>query len=157
VKADRVEELLREIPDGPGDVRFRAYFYLFNRQEYYEAHDVLESLWLQGGKGHGDYAFFKGLIQLAGAFVHLKLHHQFPNHPAHGQRLGPALRLLNLAEGNLAGYASGHHDLDLEPVRNLIRETQQALRNGEGKNPWWPERVVYLPGAGQDRRVADEG
>ena len=54
------------------DARFAGYFILFNEQKFYEAHDVLEDLWLpdrHGPNGH----FYKGLIQLAGAFVHLQI------------------------------------------------------------------------------------
>ena len=48
---------------------YLGYFECFNRQLFFEAHEVLEELWLaqrDGPKG----AFYKGLIQLAGAFVY---------------------------------------------------------------------------------------
>ncbi len=45
---------------------YRAYFTCWNQQRYYEAHDVLEQLWLN--KNSPDDDFFKGLIQAAGAF-----------------------------------------------------------------------------------------
>ena len=50
---------------------------------------VLEHLWLKEGRGAPDYAFYKGLIQLAGGFVHLKLQRSHPEHPKHGRRLLP--------------------------------------------------------------------
>ena len=43
----------------------------FNSGEFYEAHDVLEDLWLEERETL-NANFYKGLIQLAGAFVHLK-------------------------------------------------------------------------------------
>ena len=49
---------------------YRAFFRCWNEQQYYEAHDVLEQLWLNTKSADAD--FFKGLIQAAGAFVHLK-------------------------------------------------------------------------------------
>src|SRR5690348_623260 len=49
---------------------YRAFFKCWNEQHYYEAHDVLEQVWLK--KKSADDHFFKGLIQAAGAFVHLQ-------------------------------------------------------------------------------------
>ena len=49
-KEDRVAAFTRELSsDGKVDDRayYRAYFQLFNDQQYYEAHDVLEQLWLK--------------------------------------------------------------------------------------------------------------
>ena len=45
---------------------YRAYFRLWNEQDYYQAHDVLEHIWLQTTTD--DALYFKGLIQAAGAF-----------------------------------------------------------------------------------------
>ena len=67
-KSEHMRELLTRAgasgPKGP----YMAYFHFFNRQEFYEAHDVLESLWLTQRKGANN-GFYKALIQLAGAFV----------------------------------------------------------------------------------------
>ena len=49
---------------------YLAFFRCWNEQRYYEAHDVLEQLWLKTKSPDADY--FKGLIQAAGAFVHLQ-------------------------------------------------------------------------------------
>ena len=40
-----------------------------------------------------NYLFFKGLIQVAGAFVHLQKQFLHPEHPKHRPRLRPAVRL----------------------------------------------------------------
>src|SRR5690242_1238657 len=53
------------------DAHYLAYFECFNRQLFHESHDVLEELWLADKHGR-NYSFYKGLIQLAGAFVHLQ-------------------------------------------------------------------------------------
>jgi predicted metal-dependent hydrolase len=53
------------------DAHYAGYFDCFNRQLFYEAHEVLEHLWLKDKYGPNG-AFYKGLIQLAGAFVHLQ-------------------------------------------------------------------------------------
>src|ERR1041385_8589373 len=78
------------------DAHYLGYFACFNRQLYFEAHDVLEELWLTDRNGPNG-AFYKGLIQLAGAFVHLKKN-----------RLRPAAALFKLADANLKPYAPLH-------------------------------------------------
>jgi uncharacterized protein len=83
------------------DAHYLGYFECFNRQLFYEAHDVLEELWLADRKGpKGD--FFKGLIQFAGAFVHLQKN-----------RLRPAAALFKLARANLEKYPLVHERLDI--------------------------------------------
>ena len=60
---------------------YQGYFQCFNDARYYEAHDVLEHLWLRGGRADPEHAFYKGLIQVAGAFVHLQKQHARPATP----------------------------------------------------------------------------
>src|SRR5882762_53846 len=48
---------------------YRAFFQCWNEQRYYEAHDVLEQVWLHDPISSEDAQYFKGLIQAAGAFV----------------------------------------------------------------------------------------
>ncbi|SRR5579885_1531455 len=87
---------------------YAGYFILFNRQEFYKAHDVLEQLWLPDKHGvNGN--FYKGLIQLAGAFVHLQKN-----------RLRPAAALFKLARANLEKYPPVHEHLDVRGTRRLI-------------------------------------
>ncbi len=87
--------------------QYLAFFDCFNRQLYFEAHEVLEVLWLQSP---GDnYAFYKGLIQLAGAFVHVQK-----------GRKAPALALLRLAEQNLERYPATHEGLDVAAVLRVL-------------------------------------
>src|SRR5687767_11719324 len=92
------------------DAHYLGYFECFNRQLFYEAHDVLEELWL-GNRQGPNYGYYKGLIQLAGAFVHLQKN-----------RLDPAGRLFKLAQANLEKYPRKHEHLDLEKVLKLIQE-----------------------------------
>jgi hypothetical protein len=51
------------------DPHYLSYFECFNQQRFFEAHEVLEVLWLTQRDGPNG-SFYKGLIQLAGAFVH---------------------------------------------------------------------------------------
>jgi len=90
------------------DAHYLGYFDCFNRQLFYEAHDVLEDLWLPDRHG-ANGNFYKGLIQLAGAFVHLQKN-----------RLRPSAALFKLASANLEKYSSPHERLNLVAVRQFI-------------------------------------
>src|SRR5260370_16823440 len=95
-KENRVAAFTRELSsDGKVDDRayYRAYFQLFNDQQYYEAHDVLEQLWLKALEP--DIQFYKGLIQLAGAFVHLQKQFPPPTPPPYTPQLPPSFRPFN--------------------------------------------------------------
>jgi predicted metal-dependent hydrolase len=121
-KSPKIAQLLREIPDDGFGKHYAGYFACFNHGLFFEAHDVLEELWLKDRRGKdGDY--FKGLIQLAGAFVHLQK-----------GRLKPAIALFLLARRNLSLYPEMHHRLDLVAVLKLIddwmRVTETAIRDG---------------------------
>jgi len=144
-KSPKIAGLIRNLQRPGLDPHYLGYFACFNRQDYYEAHDVLEELWLAEGKCGPNYSFYKGLIQGAGAFVHLKLHHQFPTHRVHGARLAPAGRLLQLALNNLSPYASPHLQLDLNPVRNLWKNTVLSLeKSAFQQNPWHPGQAPQI-------------
>ncbi|MFZ4387312.1 MAG: DUF309 domain-containing protein [Chthoniobacterales bacterium] len=139
-KTDRIAEFMAGLeaqPAGGVDPHLSGYFECFNSGCYYEAHDVLEHLWLGQGKDHPDYRFHKGLIQLAGGFVHLKLQFAHPDHPKHGQRLHPARRLFLLSITNLAPYGGRHQGLDLASLRSLAQETAALIEVGDfSVNPW---------------------
>ena len=84
--------VIAESPIQALPAQYVDFFQRFNRGEYFAAHEILEELWLQDRRGpSGDY--FKGLIQIAGAFVHLEK-----------GRLQPGQSLLKLARANLEKY-----------------------------------------------------
>jgi predicted metal-dependent hydrolase len=97
------------------DAHYLGYFEFFNRRLFYEAHEVLEPLWLDRRQG-AEAAFYKGLIQLAGAFVHLQRN-----------RLRPAAALFRLAGANFERYPATHDLLDLEALRSTIQEWLSRL------------------------------
>ena len=100
------------------DAHYLGYFDCFNRQLFYEAHDVLEDLWLP--ERHGpDGDFYKALIQLTGAFVHLQKN-----------RLRPAAALFTLALANLEKYPPVHQQLDLTAIHRLIQKWRSDLAGG---------------------------
>ena len=150
-KGERISQFVRELESEDvkvtGDVAthpfYRAYFRCWNEQRYYEAHDVLEQLWLNGDTA--DNNFFKGLIQAAGAFVHLQKNFEHPRHAKHARRLRPAVKLFELAEKNLAPYGPRHHALDVPGLLDLLRSTRQKIaRSDFKKNPWSPENAPRL-------------
>jgi predicted metal-dependent hydrolase len=118
-KHERITELAAQFSGDGVDPRYAGYFVLFNRQEFYEAHDVLEDLWLADKHGPNGN-FYKGLIQLAGAFVHLQKN-----------RLRPAAALFKLARTNLEKYPRRHEQLDLAAVLALIADWLQRLEQNE--------------------------
>ena len=107
-KHHRIAELARQFSGDGIDPRYAGYFALFNRQKFYEAHDILEDLWLPDRHG-ANGNFYKGLIQLAGAFVHLQKN-----------RLRPSAALFKLARTNLEKYPPLHEKLNLAAVQQLI-------------------------------------
>jgi hypothetical protein len=122
---------------------YSGYFECFNAGDYYEAHDVLEQLWLvtEGG----DRAFFQGLIQIAGAFVHLKKQHARPWHPTDGRRLGPASRLFCLGERNIAAFGPRHLGIDVDAMLDFCREWRGRIEESDfALNPWTPETAPRL-------------
>ena len=132
-KHERVAALIEALQGRELDARYLGYFACFNRQLYFEAHDVLEDLWLPDRHGP-DGDFYKALIQLAGAFVHLQK-----------DRLRPSAALLKLAQANLARYPATHRRLNLAAVRELITHwLGQLERGGFGANPLTPTHLPQL-------------
>ena len=120
-----------------------AFFGCWNEQRYYDAHDVLEQLWLKTDSSDAD--FFKGLIQAAGAFVHLQKRFDHPSHTKHSRRLPPAVRLFRLAEKNLASFAPWHHGLDVTALCQLLnRYADEIVASDYTINPWSPETAPKL-------------
>jgi hypothetical protein len=122
---------------------YLAFFGCWNEQRYYEAHDVLEQLWLNTETPDAD--FFKGLIQAAGAFVHLQKRFEHPSHAKHSKRLPPAVRLFRLAQKNLANFAPWHHALDVAALCKLLsRYADEIVASDYTINPWSPETAPTL-------------
>ena len=94
----------------------------FNRKEFYEAHDVLEVIWLPRRRTT-EGELWKGIIQLAAAFVHVQK-----------GRKGPALSLLRSALPRLRGATCPGESLDVPA----------AIMMGEA----WEARVTDCPAEG---------
>lgn len=108
-KKERMRQFAKTFSDcGKWDPRYWGYFKTFNEGRFYEAHDVLEDLWLECRATPLD-TFYKSLIQLAGAFVHLQKSKQ-----------RPAIALLNLCQGYLTPFGDQCEGLDLKDIHQLI-------------------------------------
>lgn len=88
---------------GGMDQRLLEFIEQFNRQEFFEAHETLEVLWLET-EGE-DKNFYKGLIQCAVAFVHLE----------RGNYKG-AHKLFRTACGYLSHYLPEHGGVHTEKL-----------------------------------------
>ncbi len=149
-KSQRVAGLMEKLRDGSDhgdllDPGYTGFFQCFNEQRYYEAHDVLEQLWLRCEDGNR--LFFQGLIQLAGAFVHLQKQFQEPEHPKHRGRLRPAVRLFRLGIKNVAPFGPRHWQLEVAALCEMCEQMTAAIVASDfQKNPWHPERApkVFL-------------
>lgn len=123
-KNEKIDRLLKECRGYDVNAHYLAFFKCFNRQLYYEAHDVLEALWLPLRKEPMGN-FYKGLIQLAGAFVHLQK-----------ERLKPSAALFRLAQSNLKPFAPVTNDLSVDQILSLTHRWLDALeRNDFNCNP----------------------
>jgi hypothetical protein len=112
---------------------YLGYFACFNAELFYEAHDVLEEMWLPVKRGAaGD--FYKGLIQLAGAFVHLQKN-----------RLRPAAALFKLARTNLTKYPEPPAPINRAAALALIEDWLGRLeQNDFTVNPLTPGAAPKL-------------
>ena len=124
-KSTRIAAMIEDLQGAELDAHYLGYFECFNQQLFYEAHDVLEELWLAQRRQPNDL-FYKGLIQLAGAFVHLQK-----------GRLQPAGALFRLARSNISQYPAEHEQLSVTDVLGLIEDWLTRL-NHSTKNPLKP-------------------
>jgi predicted metal-dependent hydrolase len=107
-KSAKIQDLIESCQGKDLNPHYLGYFECFNAGMYYEAHDVLEAMWLPCRKEpRGN--FYKGLIQVAGAFVHLQKN-----------RLQPAAALFSLAASYLEPFAPLHEHLHVNRVLDLI-------------------------------------
>lgn len=118
-KSARIAKMVEPFGAEKLDPHYSGYFDCFNRGLFFEAHEVLEELWLRDKHGPNG-AFYKGLIQLAGAFVHLQKN-----------RLHPAAALFILALANLEKYPPEYERLNLAAVCHLIQKWLGSLESAQ--------------------------
>lgn len=117
-KKERMRQFAETFKDcGTWDPRYWGFFKTFNEGRFYEAHDVLEDLWLECRDTPLD-TFYKSLIQLAGAFVHLEKLKQ-----------RPSLALLNLSQGYLIPFGKQCEGLALNEIHDLIDTWRKRIES----------------------------
>ena len=126
-KSAKIAAMIAGLEGRDMSAHYLGFFECFNQGLFFEAHDVLEELWLAQGRAGSNYAFHKGLIQFAGAFVHLQK-----------GRLDPARRLFLLAQANLRRYPAVHDRFEAGQALVHIADWITLLEVAE-TNPF-PER-----------------
>ncbi|HLK33016.1 MAG TPA: DUF309 domain-containing protein [Terriglobales bacterium] len=99
------------------DAGYQRGLELFNRGEFFDAHEVLEDVWRAAPAG--EKKFLQGLIQVA-----VGLHHY-----SRGNREG-ARSLLARANRNLSTYPGRHAGIKLAEVRLQVEQWVSALEKG---------------------------
>ena len=110
------------------DPRYLAGIDLFNRGEFFDAHDVWEELWTDCPTA-ADRRFYQSLIQAAVALYHA----------GRGNRAG-ADRLFRSGRAYMAPYRPARHGL---VVDDFWRQVEAALADPPGP----PPRITLDPGA----------
>ena len=96
---------------------------LFNRQAFFEAHEVLEDVWRASPKS--EKKFLQGMIQIA-----VGLHHY-----GNGNLVG-ARSLLGRAAQNLASYPENFGGIRMTQLLIRLAEWQQALAENKPPPPF---------------------
>ena len=123
-KSATIAGILESLRGRAFDAHYLGYFECFNRQLFFEAHEILETLWLPE-RGGPRGLFYKGLIQLAGAFVHFEKN-----------RVQPGAALLRLARTNLSQYPTLYEGLETTKVLEKIGAWLAGLETaGSSANP----------------------
>ena len=117
-KSGRITVLIDTCRGQDLDPYYLGYFKCFNEGLFYESHDVLEELWL-GCRKEPRGNFYKGLIQFAGAFVHLQK-----------DRLKPAAALFRLSASYLEKFRPVQEYLDVDVVLRFSQEWVGYLEKG---------------------------
>ena len=98
-------------------IAYRRGLELFNRGEFFDAHEVLEDVWRAAPPP--EKKFLQGLIQVA-----VGLHHH-----SRGNMAG-ARSLLARAHRNLSAYPARHGEIDLAGLRAQVEHWVEALEHG---------------------------
>ena len=118
------------------DPRYLAGVVLFNRGDYFDAHEVWEGLWLDCPPA--DRRFYQSLIQAAVALYHWGR----GNHPG-------ARRLFHSGRAYMAPYRPAHRGLDVDRFWLAVeRRLAPALGEPAAPPPADPPAVVLIPPPG---------
>ena len=116
----------------PYDPRYLAGIVLFNRGDFFEAHEVWESIWLEE---HGpDRQFYQGLIQAAVGLCH------FCNGNVRG-----AAKLYRSSRDYLARYGAVYHGMNLARFAEEMQQCFAELTAGAEPPAGTPIREDLIP------------
>jgi uncharacterized protein len=101
----------------------------FNSAHFYDAHEHWEEVWLE--TPNPDKKFLQGLIQVAAAF------HHYSRANLHGTR-----NLLRAGLLKLDCFPEVHGGLEIEELREAVREWLAALGSGEIPDSKKPPRIA---------------
>ena len=118
-KREKIASIIHSLEGSQFDPHYLGFFECFNQQLFFEAHEVLEELWL-GQRNTAKGLFYKGLIQLAGAFVHIQK-----------RRRQPAIALFQLARDNLGRFPTTYESLDLGKLQGHIISWIKSLQSDD--------------------------
>lgn len=124
-KSNKVAKLIAGVRSDKYDPHYLGYFECFNRQLFYEAHEVLEQLWLASKHTPNGY-YYQGLIMAAGAFVHFQ-----KNRPK------AASNLLRMATGRLKPYGAVHEGFEVGKLVEALESWLYLVESlGYQENPF---------------------
>lgn len=109
-------------PRGAADPRLLEFWERFERQEYFESHEVLEDLWMATPGGERD--LYKGLIQIA-----VSLHHLCEGNLRGARKVFDTAR--DLLEPFQPQGAGVRLDRLVEDARAALERHERAARRGE--------------------------
>ncbi len=109
------------------DERFYRGLEEFNREAFFEAHEVLEDLWHE--YRDQDRVFIQGLIQIAAAFYHLQ-----------SRNLKGAVSQFTKGNQKLAHYLPSYKDV---AVGELVEEVRRQLERLQQTNDHGMAGVTY--------------
>jgi predicted metal-dependent hydrolase len=120
------------------NAKYEAGIDLFNRGEYFDAHEVWEELWMECPSA--ERRFFQALIQAAVALHHFE----------RGNHSG-AERLYRSGRDYMAPYRPAHRGLDVDAFwRQMEARLAPALAAGEGSACSRPVIALHLEGEARD-------
>ncbi|MEW6056790.1 MAG: DUF309 domain-containing protein [Bdellovibrionota bacterium] len=107
---------------------------LFNREEFFEAHEIWEQLWLlEQGR---DRTFVQGLIQVAAHFVHLRK-----------ANWSGAKSMVTLAKEKFLMPPSNkiYGELDITPLLSALNYNLEVLNKNRLGQELGPQKLTALP------------
>lgn len=110
---------------------YLEYFRLFNAGEFYEAHEVLEDLWVMEVPPLRDY--YKGLIMMAASLVHLER-----------GSAAAARKLHDGARAHLAGYPAVVEGFELAAFVDAMQRLYDAIASNGGGAAFSRDKLPVL-------------